>query len=305
MSKDDRNHGHSHAGHQHGASGNLKVAFLLNFGFTLLEIAGGLWTNSVAILADAVHDSGDTASLGISWYLQRLSQKESDATFTYGYRRFSTLGALITGLVLLGGLAYILWQAVPRLLNPEAVNAPGMIALAVVGIAVNGAAVLRLRGGTSLNESVVSWHLLEDTLGWVAVLLGSIAMTIWQVPILDPILSIFIALFVLWNIIRQLRQVLLVFLQRAPKSFDMEQFTQRVTILPNVLSTHHVHSWTMDGEHHVFSTHVVVNDGATRDDIVAVKQGIRDVLKEHEFEHMTVEIELAGEDCPVEQEQHE
>src|SRR5690606_11778655 len=100
----------SHDGHHHhGASDNLKVAFLLNLGFTVFEAAGGLWTNSVAILSDSVHDAGDCFSLGLAWYLQRLSRKEADWKFSYGYRRLSSLGALVTGIVLIAGVSFIAW----------------------------------------------------------------------------------------------------------------------------------------------------------------------------------------------------
>ena len=280
------------------AAGNLKIAFFLNLAFTLLEVAGGLWTNSIAILSDALHDAGDCASLGVAWYLQRLSGKASDSSFTYGYGRFSVLGALITSIVLLVGLAFILWKAIPRLLNPEEVNAPIMIALAAVGIAVNGAAALKLRGAETLNENVVGWHLLEDVLGWVAVLIGSLAMTIWGYPIIDPILSVLISLFVLWNVVKQLKHVLLVFLQRAPESFDLRQFEHQVQTMPRVVSNHHTHSWSIDGASHVLSTHIVIQDDATREDIVQTKDRVRKLLKEHPFEHITIEIELEGEDCP-------
>ena len=150
--------------HKHEASGNIGVAFFLNLAFTIIELAGGLWTNSIAILSDALHDFGDCITLGFAWYLQRVARRPGDHTFTYGYRRFSVLSALITGVVLLVGLLFIVWNSASRLLSPEPVYAPGMIAIAIVGIAFNGAAVLRVRGGSSLNEKVMSWHLLEDVL---------------------------------------------------------------------------------------------------------------------------------------------
>ena len=287
----------SHHHDDHQASGNLGVAFALNLGFTLVEIAGGVYTNSVAILADAVHDTGDTVSLGLAAYLQRLSRRRSDASFTYGYRRFSVLGALITGLVLLVGIGFVLWRTVPRLLDPEPVNAPIMVALAVIGVLVNGAAVLRLKGGSSLNERVVSWHLLEDVLGWMAVLAGSVAMTFWGVPILDPLLSILVSLFVLWNVARKLRQALTVFLQHVPASFDREEFERHVTNLPKVNSVHHTHAWSIDGEAHVWSMHVVMDREADRRDIVEVKQRIVEELVGQQFEHISIDVELEGELC--------
>lgn len=163
----------NHSGHEHEASRNLGIAFLLNLAFVGIEIGGGLWTNSIAILTDALHDTGDTLSLGLAWYLQRLSGRRPDAKFTYGYRRFSSLGAFVTGVVLIVGLAIVGWNAIQRLLLPEPVNAPGMLGIAVAGILLNGLAAWKLHGGHSLNERIVSWHFLEDTLGWVAVLLGS------------------------------------------------------------------------------------------------------------------------------------
>lgn len=143
----------------------------------------------------------------------------------YGYRRYSLLGGLITAVVLIAGLAFILWHAVGRLFSPEPVNAPGMMILALIGVAFNGAAVLKVKKGSSLTEQVVSWHLLEDTLGWVAVLVGAGIMAVWDIPIIDPILSIGISLFVLWNVVRNLRQFFTVFLQLTPKEFDVLLFT--------------------------------------------------------------------------------
>jgi cobalt-zinc-cadmium efflux system protein len=288
---------HSGHSHDHGSISGLRTAFLLNLAFTIVEIAGGLWTNSVAILTDALHDGGDCASLGLAWYLHKVAQKEPDKHFTYGYGRFSTLGALLTSVVLIGGLAVMLWHAIGRLANPQEVYAPGMIGIAILGVIANGAAALTTRHGTSHNERMVTWHLLEDVLGWVAVLLGSIAMNIWHLPILDPLLSIAIALFVLWNVMRNLRKVGAVFLQQAPAAFDLTKFQRRVEALPNVVSCHHAHTWTIDGEHHVLSLHVVMQNGVTREEIIGVKRRIRSELVSEQFEHVTIDVELAGEEC--------
>ena len=287
-------HDHSHA---HDTSGGLGVAFFLNLGFALLEVVGGLWTNSLAILSDALHDFGDAASIGVAWFLQRVAGRKSDPTFTYGYRRFSVLGALITGMVLLIGLVVIISRAVPRLFDPQPVYSPGMIVLSIIGIAVNGFAVLRLKGSHTLNEKVVSWHLLEDVLGWVAVLIGSIAMTLWELPILDPILSILISLYVLWNVLRSLKKVFLVFLQSAPRTFDAAQFATAAAALPHVHSVHHTHSWSIDGERHVLSTHVVIQRAVEAEKVAEAKRQVRELLAPHDFEHITIETEIEGEEC--------
>lgn len=290
---------HAHGGHSHGSTGNLKTAFLLNLGFTLLEIVGGFLTNSIAILSDAVHDLGDSLSLGLAWYFDRISKRGATPQNSYGYRRYSLLGGLITSVVLLVGLAFVLWHAVIRLRSPEAVNAPGMMVLAVIGVAFNGAAVLRVRKGSSLTERVVSWHLLEDALGWVAVLIGAAIMAFWDVPIIDPILSIGISLFVLWNVIRNVRKFFDVFLQKTPEDFDAAQFEDAVLSIPKVLSLHHTHSWSIDGEKHVLTTHVVMESDASRDEVVGLKDHVRRVLNKNAFEHVTVDVEFQGEKCVI------
>lgn len=289
-----------HHHHHHHGGDNLKVAFFLNLGFTLIEIAGGLWTNSIAILADAVHDLGDSLSLGLAWYFDRVSRRGRTATQTYGYRRYSLLGGLVTGLVLLAGLGFVLWHSVQRLLEPAEVRVEGMIALAVLGVLFNGAAVLRVRRGTSLTERIVSWHLIEDTLGWVAVLVGAGIMAIWDAPIVDPILSIGISVVILWNVIRNLRGVLAVFLQASPEGFDVDEFVARARELEGIESLHHIHSWSIDGESHVLSAHIVRSGDSTDD--AELRRKVRALLDPHAFEHVTLEVEAADEDCPQREE---
>lgn len=289
----------SHEHHTHQASNNLSVAFFLNLVFTIIEIIGGILTNSIAILSDALHDFGDTASLGLAWYFEKLSGKKANTHHTYGYKRFRLVGGLVTGLVLVAGLTIVLWNAIQRLSNPEPVDAKGMMLLAALGIAVNGAAVLKVKKGASLTEKVVSWHLLEDVLGWVAVLIGAGAMAIWDLPIIDPLLSIGISLFVLWNVARNLKQVIAVFLQTTPESFDLDQFESQVRSLPKVQSLHHTHSWSLDGETHVFSTHLVMDCQSAREEILTAKTKIHTLLADHHFDHITIEIELENEDCLI------
>ncbi len=291
------NHGHSHS---HAATTNLGIAFGLNLAFTVLEIVGGLWTNSVAILSDAVHDAGDCLSLGVAWRLQGLSQRDADARFPHGYHRLSSLGALITGCVLLAGLSFVVWEAIHRLRKPAEVRAGGVIALALVGVAANGAAALRLRGGSSLNEQVASWHFIEDALGWIAVLVGGVVMAIWDAPIVDPLLSLGIALFVLRNVAINLKRVALVFLQAAPAGFDAGEFDRQVAALPRVVGCHDTRTWTLDGQRHVLSTHLVLAADSSREQIVEAKRRVHELLRGKAFEHITIEVELEGEACSAE-----
>ncbi|MGB6420435.1 MAG: cation diffusion facilitator family transporter [Anaerolineales bacterium] len=285
--------------HSNDSTGDLRLAFFLNLSFTIIEIAGGIWTNSLAILSDAIHDLGDSLSLGMAWYLETYARKDKDKKYSYGYRRYSLLSALINTVVLIVGSVFILSRAVTRLFNPEPVDAKGMILFAVLGIIVNGLAMLRLRGGKSLNAQVVAWHLIEDVLGWVVVLIMSIMLLFTDLYILDPIFSILITSFVLFNVIKNLRKTLALFLQAVPENMDLEMIENRLLAIDNVCSSHHTHIWSMDGEHHVLTTHLVVEEDTSQDEVLCIKEDINQLSKEMDFLHTTVEIEYGDEKCSM------
>jgi cobalt-zinc-cadmium efflux system protein len=290
---------HDHHNHQHADLGNIRLAFFLNLVFTILEIFGGLWTNSLAILADAIHDLGDSFALGSAWFLERLSMKKGDALYSYGYRRFSLLGALISATVLIFGSLFILLHAIPRIFHPQHSYAPGMVLFAVIGIAVNGAAALRLKGSTGINAKMVAWHLLEDVLGWAAVLAVSLILLFRDIPFLDPLLSCLITAYVLFNVLKNLGRTFGVFMQGVPAGTDIEAIEESLRSIEHVMGTHHTHIWSLDGTHHVLTTHVVVDNEVTRDDILKIKGHIRAILDSHDMIHSTVEIEYAGEECRI------
>jgi len=291
-------HGHNHI-HAHNTSGNLQTAFFLNLGFAGIEIVGGLWTGSLAILSDAVHDLGDSFSLGVSWYLQHIASREGDNRYSYGYRRFSLLGALLNLLVLIGGSVFVLVNAIPDLANPTPPKADGMLALAILGVVVNGAAVLKLRGESGLNARTAMIHLMEDAIGWIAVLVVSIILLIWDIPILDPILSLGITAWVLYNVYLALRKTGQLFLQGVPDEIDIEELENELRAIPSVEDVHHTHVWSLDGEQNVFTTHLVVDPHIRRQQMVDVKCDARDIAQEHGFSHATVEIEFVGETCSM------
>jgi len=288
------NHSHNH---QHDSTKNIKVAFFLNITFTVFEIIGGLWTNSMAILSDAVHDLGDSLSLGLSWYLDKKSKQDANNRFSFGYRRFSLLGALINGIVLISGSIFLLFEIIPRLIEPQHSNAKGMLVFAIFGIIVNGAAVLRVKGGKTLNERVVSLHLLEDVLGWVAVLIVSIILLFWDIPILDPILSILILSYVLFNVVKNLKQTLLVFLQGVPSDIDLPSLESKISEIDNVVSVHQLQLWSLDGAEHVLTIHIVIEEGTSVNEIISLKRNVKALLNESQVEHATIEIEFENEDC--------
>lgn len=285
--------------HDHGSSKNLKLAFFLNAAFTVFELIGGLYVNSVAIISDAVHDLGDTLSLGTSWYLQNKSRQERNNKFTFGYKRFSLLGALINSLVLIAGSVYVITEAIRRLIEPEYSDAGGMLVFALVGVAVNGYAAFKLSKGTSMNEKVVSWHLIEDVLGWVAVLIVAIVLHFYNSPYLDPALSLLITLYILYNVFKRLKDTMFIFLQGVPKEIDLKEIETKLESIPHVASLHHMHVWSMEGTDHVFTTHIKLKDLTQFQQLLDVKRAVKDVLQEYHFDHYTIETELDSESCDL------
>ena len=292
-----------HHHHNHAHDDNIRWAFLLNFGFTLLEIFGGIWTNSIAILSDALHDLGDSVSIGLAWFLSRFAKKKHDATYSYGYLRFSLLGAMINILVLLIGSVFVLSKSIPRLLNPEVAHAPGMLIFALIGISVNGIAALRMRKDHSLNSRIVFLHLMEDVLGWMGVLIVSIVLLFTDWYFLDALFSLFITLYILINVIRNLKKTLALFMQAIPEGIPVDEIERRILTIESVVSCHHTHCWSLDGENHVLSTHVVVGKNAKKEDVIQIKCAIRRMAQSLHFEHITVETEYEDETCSMHEKQ--
>jgi cobalt-zinc-cadmium efflux system protein len=286
--------------HRHTAIDNLKLAFFLNLGFTLIEFIGGLLTNSTAILADAVHDLGDSFALAQAWYFESFSEKKGTATYTYGYRRFTLLGAVVSALMILASSLYVLSEAVPRIIEPEHSNAQGMVILAIFGVAVNGFAMFRLAKGEGANIRVVALHLLEDVLGWVAVLMVAIVLVFTDMHVLDPILAVLITLYILTNVVKQLKSIVPVFLQAAPDMADVAEIERQIEDMELVGSVHHLHVWSLDGERAVLTAHVVSERVLSPDEYAALKQRFTGIVKKYGIYHSTIEIEWPEESCRIE-----
>lgn len=291
-------HHHHHHHHHGGASGRMGVAFFLNLAFAVLELTGGILTNSLAILSDAFHDLGDSFAIGMAWFLEKKSQGGRSDQYSYGYRRFSVMAALITGIILFLGSCFILVQAIPRLFAPVEPQVPGMIGLAVLGLAVNGFAAFKMSKGHSLSERMILLHLLEDVLGWAVILAGSIVMWFVSVPILDPIMAIAVAVWVLWNAFHNLRETMKVFLQATPRQFKIEEVEKSVRGIPLVQNIHHTHIWSMDGEHHILTAHIIVHSSSTVEQVHELKNQIKSFLfKEYHIQEATLEMEWPDQRC--------
>ncbi len=289
--------GHHHHNHHDADAGkNISAVFFLNLFFVIIEVIGGILTNSVAILSDAVHDIGDCLSLGVSWILQKKSSKSRDFRYSNVYKRYSLLGSVFLSGILLISSAFVLIKAFGRLVEPEVVNSTGMLWLAVLGIIINGAAALKVKKGHSLNERSVYIHIMEDVLGWAAVLAASIVMKIWEIPILDPILSIAISIWVLTNVFRNLNDVMKVLLQAVPEDVEILELQHKISGIPGALSTHDLHIWSLDGESHIMTIHIVLDMDA---DSAAIRKEINRICKESNITHTTVEFETKESDCEM------
>ena len=271
---------------------NILIAFVLNLSFSLFELLGGWYTGSVAILSDAVHDLGDAASIGISFFWERISRRQPDATHTYGYGRYSVIGSVITTLILLFGSCVVIYNAIGRILRPAPIHYDGMILFAVVGVCVNLIAAFFTREGTSLNQKAVNLHMLEDVLGWAVVLAGGLVMRFTNWSVIDPILSIGVAVFILVHAIGNLKEVLDLFLEKTPQGMDLQEISKHLCQIDGVLDVHHIHIWSMDGQANYATMHIVT-DGNPH----TVKEAVREELSEHGITHATLELEQQNEPC--------
>jgi cobalt-zinc-cadmium efflux system protein len=277
---------------------NLKLALALNLFFTIIEFAGGAMTNSVAILSDAIHDLGDSIAIATALWLENHSLKGRNEIYSYGNRRYSILAATITSVILITGAVLVVYTSIPRLLHPQAVHAGGMFWLAVMGLSFNGFTAWKLsRNSRSLNQKAIMLHLMEDVLGWAAVLLGSVVMYFSNWFWIDPLLSLGIAAYVLYNAVINLKAAGRIFMQAVPERFDEQEITAALLEIPMVDDVHDLHVWTMDGEFNVLTTHLVLKTGSAIDDVQSVRKQALQILNHHGIQHPTLQIELADEAC--------
>lgn len=266
---------------------NILIAFFLNISFSIFEFIGGIFTNSVAILSDSIHDLGDALSIGISYFLEKKSKHKPDNNYTYGYIRFSVLGGVITTTILLVGSILVIISSIQRLFNPVTVNYSGMIIFAIVGVILNFIAAYITKEGDSINQKSVNLHMLEDVLGWIVVLIGAIIMKFTDIRIIDPIMSIGVAIFILVNSLKNLKSVLELFLEKTPNGIDIEELTRHLKEIKGVLDVHHIHIWSIDSYNNYATMHIVTKSK----NIKNIKHEIREELKEHNICHAILETE--------------
>lgn len=271
---------------------NILIAFVLNLSFSIFEFIGGIFTGSVAIISDAIHDIGDATSIGIAFLLEKKSKKKPDNKYTYGYIGYSVIGGFITTLILLLGSFTVIYNSIQRIINSTEINYNGMIVFAIIGIIVNLIASILTHKGDSLNQKAVNLHMLEDVLGWVVVLIGAIIMNYTDFYIIDPIMSIGLSIFIMISSAKNLKLIFEILLQKTPNDVNIDELVSHILKINGVIDVHHVHVWSIDGNNKYATLHVTTNGNNLK-----IKNKIREELNEHNIIHVTIEIEAQDEIC--------
>lgn len=283
--------------HHHESTKWIWTAFFLNLGFAIIEWIGGFWTNSIAIVSDAIHDLGDSLAIGLAYIFEKISEKKANEKYTYWYARFSILGALITVLILIIGSFFILKNAISRFSNPSEINSVGMLILAVIGLGINWFAARKTAKWEWLNEKAITLHLLEDVLGRAAVLVWSILIYFFHWNFIDPLLSIWICIFILINACKLLKWVIDIFLEKTPEWISHDEVLKEIKNLDGVLDIHHIHLWTLDGDKNYITIHALIDKKLSVPKIIALKKTIKDALKKQNISHCVIEFEWEDENC--------
>lgn len=273
------------------------ISFLLNFIFTIIEFIGGIITNSVALISDSIHDLGDSISIGIAILLERKSKQKPDDIYTYGYRRFSLLGALVSSLILVIGSTFIVIEAINRIMNPELINSELLIYFAILGVVVNGIAAFNISKGKSLNEKAISLHLIEDVIGWVVLLIGAIVMHFTDILVLDAILSLGFTIYILYHVFKNIKSIFNIFLEKIPEGFDILKIKQRLEAVEGVSDIHHIHLWSLEGQTPLITLHALLNDKLTQEQISLIQNQISHLLQEFGIIHSTIQVESSKSNC--------
>lgn len=294
-------HHHHHHHHSHSTERALSLAFFLNLIFSVIELIGGILTNSSAIIADAFHDFMDAVAIGTAYYFEKLSKKKRTDQYTYGYKRFNLVSALGLSIFLLVGASLMIYHTLLYFKEVKEVHSIGMLAFGFLGVLINGAAFWRMKNevGNNANSRAVMLHLLEDVLGWVAVIIGAIIIYFTKWYWIDHLLTLGIGLFISINALKNIIHTMKIMLQSVPEDLDVNGLSIEIKNLQQVEAFHDLHVWTMDGNYHVASIHVLV-DGLNTQDYTSLYQDIRLIMEKYNIQHPTIQIETMNDTCHLE-----
>lgn len=291
----NHSHKHNHKHHHHSTSDNLLVATVLNFVITLVEIAGGIISNSFALLSDALHNFGDALAIFLAYLSNKISKKTPTPAKTFGFKRVEILAAMINGIAMLVICIYLIIEAIHRFQHPEKINGLVMIVVASIGLLGNFIAMSFLKHDKekNLNIKAAYIHLLGDTLSSVVVIAGGIFIYFFKIYWLDPVLTFIISIYILKETWFVLKQAYLILLQATPPEIDLEHIRSAIEVFPEVENIHHVHVWKLNDSQIHFECHIDLRENYRISETEAILYKIKNILKEDfSINHTTIQFEF-------------
>lgn len=275
---------------------NIKIAFLLNLAFSIVEAIGGILTNSISIISDSLHNLGDSITIGINYIFEKKSKKLPNKEYSYGYLRYTMLGSLIASFILLVGSVIIIYNVVPRLIKPLSVNYDAMIIFGIFGLLINLYATIKIMRSKDKDKKI-NTHMIEDTVIWLFILTGSICIKVFNLVIIDPILSLLIAIYILYQVYKYMKNIYNIFMEKVPKNVKIDEIKKDIESNENIDNVHHIHIWSMDGVNNYMTAHIHLNKILNEEEIIKTKNDVKNKLKEDKINHITLEVEYFNEKC--------
>ncbi len=275
---------------------NIKIAFLLNLAFSIVEAIGGILTNSISIISDSLHNLGDSITIGINYIFEKKSKKLPNKEYSYGYLRYTMLGSLIASFILLVGSVIIIYNVVPRLIKPLSVNYDAMIIFGIFGLLINLYATIKIMRSKDKDKKI-NTHMIEDTVIWLFILTGSICIKVFDLVIIDPILSLLIAVYILYQVYKYMKNIYNIFMEKVPKNVKIDEIKKDIESNENIDNVHHIHIWSMDGVNNYMTAHIHLNKILNEEEIINTKNDVKNKLKEDKINHITLEVEYFNEKC--------
>ena len=275
---------------------NIKIAFLLNLAFSIVEAIGGILTNSISIISDSLHNLGDSITIGINYIFEKKSKKLPNKEYSYGYLRYTMLGSLIASFILLVGSVVIIYNVVPRLIKPLSVNYDAMIIFGIFGLLINLYATIKIMRSKDKDKKI-NTHMIEDTVIWLFILTGSICIKVFDSVIIDPILSLLIAIYILYQVYKYMKNIYNIFMEKVPKNVKIDEIKKDIEENENIDNVHHIHIWTMDGVNNYMTAHIHLNKVLSEEEIIKTKNDVKNKLMEDKINHIALEVEYFNERC--------
>lgn len=295
-------HGHDHS-HSHGQNVNkksLKLSFLIITLYMIIEVIGGIFTNSLALLSDAGHMLSDATALGLSYLAMTFGERKATEYKTFGFKRFEVLAAFINGLTLIGISVYIFWEAYRRFSETPEVMSSGMLTIAIIGLLVNIlAAYILMRGDTSgnLNMKSAFLHVIGDLLGSVGAISAALMIMFFGWDLADPIASILVAVLIIISAYRVTRDSIHILMEGVPAHIKISDVQKALASIENVIGIHDLHVWAISSDIPSLSCHIIVEDARYSQ---AVLKSAKEILHEKfGIEHTTIQIDTAETECNV------